>query len=38
MGLYILAKATPILDLAGNWGEFLSEDPKGGEAVKIKRH
>jgi len=34
----VLVKAAPFLDLAGNWGEFLSEDPKGGEAVKIKRH
>jgi putative transposase len=34
----VLVKAAPLLDLSGNWGEFLSEDPKGGEAVKIKRH
>jgi putative transposase len=34
----VLVKAAPLLDLAGNWGEFLSEDPKGGEALKIKRH
>ena len=29
----VLAKAAPLLDLAGNWGEFLSEDSKGREAL-----